>query len=44
MVVHILSRESLFWRLPVCSNWFSSLVHGCVSGSRVDFLLSMVIS
>ena len=26
MVVHILSRESLFWRLPVCSNWFSSRV------------------
>ena len=26
MVVHILSWESLFWRLPVCSNWFSSRV------------------
>ena len=44
MVVHILSWESLFWRLPVCSNWFGSLVHGCVSGSQVGFLLPTVIS
>ena len=44
MVVHFLSWESLFWRLPVCRHWFSSLVHGCVSSSRVGFLLSTVIS
>ena len=30
--------------MPICSNWFISLVHGCVSGSRVGFLLPTVIS